>query len=87
MLLSTPSLPTMHQQIGRKQQNILSVPLDIKLSDFLSHGEINHNDTKALSMFVVASLEGCLGTAKKSQDGNYFQICISQLELFLNSLK
>jgi TetR/AcrR family transcriptional regulator, transcriptional repressor for nem operon len=53
----------------------------------INKGEIKHNDTKALSMFVVASLEGCLGTAKKSQDGNYFQICISQLELFLNSLK
>ncbi|MGD9625758.1 MAG: hypothetical protein AB7U51_14015, partial [Arcobacter sp.] len=39
LLLSTPSLPTMHQQIGRKQQNILSVPPDIKLSDFLSHGQ------------------------------------------------
>ena len=38
-------------------------------------------------MFVVASIEGCLGTAKKSQDGNYFQTCISQLEQFLNSLK
>lgn len=53
----------------------------------IKKGEIKHNDTKALSMFVVASLEGCLGTAKKSQDGNYFQTCISQLELFLNSLK
>ena len=42
---------------------------------------------KALSMYVVASIEGCLGTAKKSQDGDIFQTCISQLELFLNSLK
>jgi len=50
-------------------------------------GEIKHNDTKALSMYIVASIEGCLGTAKKSQDGAYFQTCISQLELFLNSLK
>ena len=49
--------------------------------------EIKHNDTKALSMYVVASIEGCLGTAKKSQDGDIFQTCISQLELFLNSLK
>ena len=50
-------------------------------------GEIKHDDTKALGMYVVASIEGCLGTAKKSQDGTYFQTCISQLELFLNSLK
>lgn len=53
----------------------------------IKKGEIKHTDPKALSMFVVASIEGCLGTAKKSQDGNYFQTCISQLELFLNSLK
>lgn len=45
-------------------------------------GEIKHDDTKALSLYVVASIEGCLGTAKKSQDGTYFQSCISQLELF-----
>lgn len=57
------------------------------LNKAVKNGEIKHNDTKALSMFVVASIEGCLGTAKKSQDGNYFQICISQLEQFLNSLK
>lgn len=57
------------------------------LNKAVKNGEIKHNDTKALSMFVVASIEGCLGTAKKSQDGNYFQICISQLELFINSLK
>ena len=57
------------------------------LNKAIQKGEIKHNDSKALSMYVVASIEGCLGTAKKSQDGNYFQTCISQLELFLNSLK
>jgi TetR/AcrR family transcriptional regulator, transcriptional repressor for nem operon len=57
------------------------------LNKAIQKGEIKHNDTKALSMYVVASIEGCLGTAKKSQDGNYFQTCISQLELFINSLK
>lgn len=57
------------------------------LNKAIKKGEIKHNDAKALSMFVVASIEGCLGTAKKSQDGNYFQICIAQLELFLNSLQ
>lgn len=50
-------------------------------------GEIAHPDTKALSLYVVASIEGCLGTAKKSQDGSYFHTCISQLEHFINSLK
>jgi TetR/AcrR family transcriptional repressor of nem operon len=50
-------------------------------------GEIKHDDTRALSIYIVASMEGCLGTAKKSQDGQIFYDCISQLELFLNSLK
>jgi len=50
-------------------------------------GEIKHDDPKALSMYIVASLEGCLGTAKKSHDGEVFQTCISQLDLFLQSLK
>jgi hypothetical protein len=53
-LLSTPSLPTMHQQIGRKQQNILSVPPDIKLSDFLSHGYLYIKVPKATSDLKVA---------------------------------
>lgn len=30
-------------------------------------GEIKHDNTKTLSMYIVASIEGCLGTAKKSQ--------------------
>jgi TetR/AcrR family transcriptional regulator, transcriptional repressor for nem operon len=50
-------------------------------------GEIKHNDPKSLSMYIVASIEGCLGTAKKSQDGKYFQTCIGELENYLNSLK
>lgn len=49
--------------------------------------EINCEDTKKLSIFIVASLEGCLGTAKKSQNGQLFNDCISQLELFLNNIK
>jgi len=53
----------------------------------IESGEIKHDDPKALSMYIVASLEGCLGTAKKSQDGAVFQTCISQLDLFLQSLK
>lgn len=57
------------------------------LKKAIANKEIAHPDTKALAMYIVASIEGCLGTAKKSQDGTYFQTCISQLELFLNSLK
>lgn len=51
------------------------------------NNEISHNDVKSLSLYVVASIEGCLGTAKKSQNAEIFETCISQLELFLNSLK
>ncbi len=57
------------------------------LTKAIKNGEIKHDNPKTLSMFVVASIEGCLGTAKKSQDGDIFQTCISQLELFINSLK
>lgn len=66
-----------------KFENIIEEVLD----KAVAKNEIVHNDTKALSLFVVASIEGCLGTAKKSQDGNFFQTCIAQLELFINSLK
>jgi len=66
-----------------KFENIIEKILDKAVLE----NEIKHDDTRALSMYVVASIEGCLGTAKKSQDGSYFQTCISQLELFLNSLK
>jgi len=57
------------------------------LSNAIKAGEIKHDNPKALAMFIVASFEGCLGTAKKSQDGEVFQTCISQLDLFLQSLK
>lgn len=53
----------------------------------VSKNEIKHDDLKALSIYIVASIEGCLGTAKKSQDEKIFETCISQLEFFLNSLK
>lgn len=66
-----------------KFENIIEKVLD----KAIVNNEIKHNDTKALSMFIVASIEGCLGTAKKSQDAKCFEKCISQLELFLNSLK
>ncbi len=64
-------------------ENIIEQVLD----KAILKNEIKHDDTKALSMYIVASIEGCLGTAKKSQDGSYFQTCISQLEFFLNTIK
>jgi len=56
------------------------------LNNAVIAGELKHYDVKALSIFTVASFEGCLATAKKSQDGQVYQTCISQLELFLKSL-
>jgi len=50
-------------------------------------GEIEHPNIKLLSVFVVASIEGCLSTAKKSQDGIIYTDCISQLEDYINKLK
>ncbi|WP_324172882.1 TetR/AcrR family transcriptional regulator [Sulfurimonas sp.] len=57
------------------------------LSKAIQNKEIQHNNVKSLAIFVVASIEGCLITAKKSHDAGIFNNCISQLELFLNSLK
>jgi len=56
------------------------------LNNAVKAGELKHADIKALSIFTVASFEGCLATAKKSQDGQVYQTCISQLELFLKTL-
>jgi len=57
------------------------------LQKAIQNNEIKHNNAKLLGIYVVASLEGCLITAKKSHNGEMFHDCISQLELFLNSLK
>lgn len=51
------------------------------------NNEINHPDIKSLAIFVVASLEGCLATAKKSHNSELYVTCISQLENYLNTLK
>ena len=49
--------------------------------------EIQHDSANLLAIYVVASIEGCLITAKKSHNADMFHSCISQLELFLTSLK
>lgn len=61
--------------------------LEEALSKAVEKGEIVHPDIKALSVYVVASIEGCLSTAKKSQDGDIFENCIAQLEHYLKQLK
>jgi TetR/AcrR family transcriptional repressor of nem operon len=49
--------------------------------------EIEHPNLKQLSVFVVASIEGCLSTAKKSQDGIIFASCMEQLEYYFEKIK
>lgn len=49
--------------------------------------EINHPDLKQLAVYVVASIEGCLSTAKKSQDGQMFGCCMQQLEYYFEQIK
>ena len=51
------------------------------------HYEIEHPDIKQLSIYVVASIEGCLSSAKKSQDGTIFSSCMKELEYYFEYIK
>lgn len=51
------------------------------------NGEIEHPDIKQLAIYVVASIEGCLSTAKKSQDKEIFGGCMEQLEYYFEYIK
>ena len=57
------------------------------LQNALDNNEILHPNIKDLAIYVVASIEGCLATAKKSNSSDIYISCISQLEFYLNSLK
>ena len=57
------------------------------LQKAIDQGEIEHPNAKSLAIYVVASIEGCLSTAQKSQNGCIYGDCISQLEFYLNKLK
>ena len=50
------------------------------------NGEIEHPDIKQLAIYVVASIEGCLSTAKKSQDKEVFGCCMEQLEYYFENI-
>lgn len=52
-----------------------------------NNGEIKHGNLKQLAIFVVASIEGCLSTAKKSQDSKVYGSCIDQLSLYFEQIK
>lgn len=49
--------------------------------------EIEHPDLRQLAIYVVASIEGCLSTAKKSQDSRIFGSCMDQLEFYFDKIK
>ena len=53
----------------------------------IENKEISHPNPKRLSIYLVASLEGCVATAKKSQDFTIYNECIDEIENYLNSLK
>lgn len=60
---------------------------EIALTKAYEKGEIEHPNIKQLAIYVVASIEGCLSTGKKSQDGCVFNNCILQLEHYLNQIR
>lgn len=61
--------------------------LELALTKARDNGEIEHPDIKQLAIFVVASIEGCLSSAQKSQDGCIFEKCIAQLEYYFEQIR
>ncbi|QKJ24231.1 TetR/AcrR family transcriptional regulator [Poseidonibacter lekithochrous] len=60
----------------------------IALDRAVEIGEIKKDtDTKAVGMFILATIQGGLTTSKKSSDSHYYDVCIEQLNNYLNLLK
>lgn len=57
------------------------------LNKAIQKEEIIETDTKELSVYIVASIEGCISTAKKSQNDELYNSCISHLQKYLNNYK
>ncbi len=57
------------------------------LQKAIDAGEIQHPDINQLAVYTVASIEGCLSTAQKSQNGDIYCDCIGQLEYYFKQLK
>ena len=70
------------EKVYLKLENII----EDALKKAIALNEIKECNTKDVSMFVVALIEGALITAKKSQDINCYYIVINQLEEYLNNL-
>lgn len=57
------------------------------LNKAVKKDEIISTNTKELAVFIVASIEGCLSSAKKSQNDILYNSCITHLEKYLNSYR
>ena len=57
------------------------------LDKAIKNGEIIHPDARGLAVYSVASIEGCLSTAQKSQSCDIYANCITQLEYYLRQLQ
>ena len=57
------------------------------LQKAIDAGEIVHPNVDQLAVYSVASIEGCLSTAQKSQCGDIYCNCIEQLEYYYNQLR
>jgi len=57
------------------------------LNKAIKKNEIIPTDTKELSIYIVASIEGCISTAKKSQNNKLYSSCISHLKKYLDNYK
>jgi TetR/AcrR family transcriptional repressor of nem operon len=57
------------------------------LNKAIEKQEIKNINTKEMSLFLIAIYEGAILMSKRSKSSKEYQICINQLEFFLNSLK
>jgi TetR/AcrR family transcriptional repressor of nem operon len=57
------------------------------LNKAIEKKEIKNINTKEMSLFLIAIYEGAILMSKRSKSSKEYQICINQLEFFLNSVK
>jgi len=57
------------------------------LSKAIEKKEIKNVDAKEMALFLIAIYEGAILMSKRSKSSKEYQICINQLEHFLNLLK
>jgi TetR/AcrR family transcriptional repressor of nem operon len=57
------------------------------LQKAINNNEIKNINTKEVSLFLIASFEGALLLSKQSKSSIEFDICVKQLEIYLNSFR